>query len=275
MEILFFILISLPLISPAFKYNSPKVLHQMEKCPKTAHHLKKAEQTPSLHKCVAWNSNACCTPETDKKIQIDGMISLYKFDWNHCAKLSSKCYEFMIKQTCLNECSGIFGAYLKKSKCPENCPLQYKNIPLCNSQCEEWYNACKNDQSCSDEWPNKNFEYIKESTTCTSSCKPFNKLFDNSTHFCEKLFQNTFQVNHDPNQCIYLDPVSLQYEQNFQVAYNYTLLYVKKKEQTYNMIVLILVILTLGSAAFMTYQWVNKHYYSRRMRLDESEFNLL
>jgi folate receptor len=77
-----------------------------------------------------------------------------------------------------------------------------KGVPICQSFCDSWYEACENDFTCVDDWLN-GFNYTDGYYTCPvdSTCKTFGEWYGNSTAMCTRLWGNSFVPATDENNC--------------------------------------------------------------------------
>ncbi len=76
---------------------------------------------------------------------------------------------------------------------------RYYKIPLCQNDCNNWFNACKDDYTCRDNW-NKGFKWVIRNeikvNECPSyeSCETFKTKFGNSNNFCNRIWDESFEV---------------------------------------------------------------------------------
>ncbi|GFO25662.1 folate receptor alpha [Plakobranchus ocellatus] len=148
--------------------------------------------------CSPWAVRSCCTEETALDIHVNS--AWLNFDWNHCGQLSSRCREYFIMDSCFYSCSPNVGPWLVEDvrKIRKE---RFKNVPLCEKVCDNWYEACKDDLTCTDEWA-KNFNWSTGINTCPhgSACRKFSEVFQNkASTFCEKVFGSFKVVPEDPN----------------------------------------------------------------------------
>lgn len=137
--------------------------------------------------CSPWAARSCCTEQTAFNISADN--TWLNFDWNHCKELSPKCREHFIMDSCFYSCSPNVGPWLVEDvrKIRKE---RFKNVPLCKAECDNWYEACKDDFTCTDEWA-ENFNWSSGINKCPdgSKCRKFSEVYNNSpSAFCEKVF---------------------------------------------------------------------------------------
>lgn len=108
-----------------------------------------------------------------------GMAFIYSgFTFNHCdgqngcGTLSPQCRAFLEQQECFYSCDPYTAYYAD----PATGGTTYKDIPICSTYCTDWYNACKNDCTCVDDWynwlPGPDGIY-----TCEDTCQTFESVY--------------------------------------------------------------------------------------------------
>uniref|UniRef100_A0ABM0MDT5 Folate receptor alpha-like n=1 Tax=Saccoglossus kowalevskii TaxID=10224 RepID=A0ABM0MDT5_SACKO len=60
--------------------------------------------------CDSWKERSCCEAETTAAMHYADIW--HGFDWNHCANISTQCWDFMMKDLCHYECSPNLGPWL-------------------------------------------------------------------------------------------------------------------------------------------------------------------
>jgi folate receptor len=80
---------------------------------------------------------------------------------------------------------------------------RFYKIPLCKKDCDSWFDACKNDWTCRDNW-NKGFRWINRTNYCPEHerCVTFKNKFKTAENFCSSIWDNSFEVEKDPKKCI-------------------------------------------------------------------------
>ncbi|UYV64180.1 FOLR1 [Cordylochernes scorpioides] len=120
------------------------------------HKSKPGPEDVLFNQCSPWREKSCCTPQTTKDLHLTKM---YNMNYNHCPKpdgsdLSAKCFRHFIQDHCFYECEPNIGPWVNKTdrKMAEE---RFTNVPLCQSDCQSWFEACKDDYTCVDNWPKK------------------------------------------------------------------------------------------------------------------------
>lgn len=92
------------------------------------------------------------------------------------------------------------------------------SVPLCESQCQRWWDDCKTAYTCVRNWA-KHFTWTQiDNTTTTNNnnsnstrrnvcpdettCQPFYKIYFDAKDFCETIWDNSWLVVPDDEKCI-------------------------------------------------------------------------
>ncbi|KAK3561237.1 hypothetical protein QTP86_030589 [Hemibagrus guttatus] len=194
--LVFTVLLSFSLCSLANKLNM---------CMDGKHH--KTEPGPEgelYQQCSPWRENACCTANTSAEAHEDNSY-LYKFNWNHCGIMSKKCKEHFIQDTCFYECSPHLGPWIQ----PVDTTWRKERIldvPLCLEDCETWYNDCKNDITCKENW-HKGWNWTSDTNRCPvgAQCRKWTDVFPTAQSMCEKIWSNSYKYtmySRDSGRCM-------------------------------------------------------------------------
>lgn len=166
----------------------------------------------SAFHCQAWNNHSCCTWNTTSSIDKDGTLSLYNMLWDQCPQkknMSEKCKRHFEKDTCFYECSPNLGPWIEVDPISKVTRKErVVNVPICASDCDQWYHDCMFDYTCNDNW-GMNWNWKKKGTTdmCPKSCKTFREYFSGPKKFCELIFNHSLKYETDKNKCMNLSPV--------------------------------------------------------------------
>lgn len=111
------------------------------------------------------------------------MLHLYNYAWQNCLKYYLKIF---------------FKESVKKDWRSE----RYFGVPLCKRDCDLWFEDCKEDYTCRDNW-NKGFLWKNGTNYCRhyEPCRKFKDIFETSESFCNSIWDSSFNVTSDPN-CI-------------------------------------------------------------------------
>ncbi|XP_055338689.1 folate receptor beta-like [Paramacrobiotus metropolitanus] len=172
--------------------------------------------------CSAWSGNSCCNATVAASItnlSNNDSLTWLNFRWDHCDKpLSAKCRSFFVQDLCFYECSPNMGPWIiTDPKRRKSRVERFLDVPLCQTQCDQWYDACKNDLTCTDNW--SEFEWIDGINKCpgASTCRLFSEVFGDPKTFCEKVFAGSFRYVYDDQPCFKFDPSQTEADLNDRV----------------------------------------------------------
>ena len=65
---------------------------------------------------------------------------------------------------------------------------RFVNVPLCATHCTMWFEACKRDFTCTDNWT-RNFRWKNGTNHCPAGapCFTFEQVYQTAENFCEKV----------------------------------------------------------------------------------------
>ncbi|GLG95778.1 Folate receptor beta [Gryllus bimaculatus] len=181
--------------------NDPNQLQNW--CLDAKHHKSKPGPEDELHKqCVPWKERACCTANTTRHLHV---ANLYKFNYNHCSEhrnMSESCRRHFMQDECFYECSPNIGPWVVKVSMKIR-NERFFEVPLCASDCNAWFDACKDDFTCSEKWTDL---IVKDGhlTPChnQNECKTFADVFKTSKNFCEKIWDHSWKYTEDTDPCM-------------------------------------------------------------------------
>jgi len=172
--------------------------------------------------CAPWTNRSCCTKDVAEVIHYG---NLYNFRYEHCPtkKMSERCKAKFLQNHCFYECSPNVGPWIKKV----NMKIRnetFVDVPLCKTDCDSWFDACKNDFTCIDNWTKFSWERIPGEkgkwNVCPkgTKCKPFSEIFQNSQQFCERIWDNSYKYTPDDQPCMRMSFEGSAGNPNDQVA---------------------------------------------------------
>ncbi|XP_071495129.1 folate receptor gamma-like [Diadema antillarum] len=181
------------------------------------HKEKPGPESELFSQCLPWKDRSCCTDETTEGLHVSP--TWHNFDWNHCKqRLSSECEKWMTQDLCFYECSPNVGPWLV----PHNISIRnerFVGVPLCRSECNIWFEACRYDLTCKENWA-KGWDWSTGQNVCPadSQCQTFEAVYGNATNMCEKIWNGSFNVVNDTESCMVLWFNSDRPNPNEQVA---------------------------------------------------------
>ncbi|XP_013408667.1 riboflavin-binding protein-like [Lingula anatina] len=76
--------------------------------------------------------------------------------------------------------------------------------PICASQCEEWWDACKEEYTCHRNWITDMDWGGEEINSCKegSVCKKYKEFYSSAADFCNTIWHNAYKVVPDSEPCM-------------------------------------------------------------------------
>ncbi|KAG9335265.1 hypothetical protein JZ751_005445 [Albula glossodonta] len=176
---------------------------KLNMCMDAKHHKDTPGPEGLLYKqCSPWKSNACCKANTTEEAHKDDSY-LYNFNWNHCGIMTNSCKQHFIQDTCFYECSPHLGPWIQ----PVDQSWRKERIldvPLCKEDCEKWWNDCKNDFTCKENW-HTGWDWNRNRCPQGAMCKKFTDIFPTPQSMCEKIWSNSYKYTtytRDSGKCM-------------------------------------------------------------------------
>ncbi|XP_074650213.1 folate receptor gamma-like isoform X2 [Tubulanus polymorphus] len=172
-------------------------------CPRGNHHKQVPTEESVLHgPCSDWQKRSCCT--TDISENITKQHVMYNFNYNHCPghHMSAKCKRHFLRDLCFYECSPNVGPWLVKVSQSKIRNERFVKVPLCKSECDSWWNDCKDEYTCRSNWA-YGFNWTTGTNRCPegSMCKTFTYHFKTAKKFCEQIWDQSYVVASDDEMC--------------------------------------------------------------------------
>ena len=199
----------LVLVFAIFAITLQIALGQDEKCLKSTTHkdTPSVESTPLVGECNRYSSLSCCSAETALSINSPKNKTWNGFNYNHCYRISSKCRRRHLQEACLYECDPYLSQWRVKDFSSKRREERYYKIPLCQKDCQAWFDDCKEDYTCLENW-NKGFSWIENVNYCReqNKCVKIKEMFKSSENFCSKVWDDSFViVKNTSDKCFSFD----------------------------------------------------------------------
>lgn len=169
-------------------------------------HKTKPGPEDDLHRqCLPWQDRSCCTQNISTDLHTKNM---YNFDWDHCNQvkpMSKNCRKHFIQDLCFYECEPNLGPWIVEVDMKIRKQRAY-GVPLCASDCDSWYNDCKDEYTCVENWT-RDFAWINGLNTCplNHTCQPYRTIYNNSAkQFCESIWDHAWVYTPDEKSCMRL-----------------------------------------------------------------------
>ncbi|CAM4548397.1 unnamed protein product [Leuciscus chuanchicus] len=80
------------------------------------------------------------------------------------------------------------------------------DVPLCVEDCNGWFDDCKNDYTCKDNW-HKGWDWSTGTNRCPegSQCRLWTEIFSSAQDMCEKIWSNSYKfttLRRDSGRCM-------------------------------------------------------------------------
>uniref|UniRef100_H3AUG3 Folate receptor-like domain-containing protein n=1 Tax=Latimeria chalumnae TaxID=7897 RepID=H3AUG3_LATCH len=122
--------------------------------------------------------------------------------------VGSTCQAYMKKVECFYQCSTLSEHWMNpKDK------SSILNTPICKSFCDDWFAACQNDMTCTQNWLT-DWSWTDAGNFCKRSCIPYHQMYENGSHMCETMWGDSFKVSKSTCRCIQMtkrDEAVLEY----------------------------------------------------------------
>ncbi|TRZ19497.1 hypothetical protein HGM15179_007610 [Zosterops borbonicus] len=119
------------------------------------------------------------------------------------------CEDFTKKIECFYRCSPHAARWIHP-----NDSAAIQAVPLCQSFCDDWYEACKDDSTCVRNWLT-DWEWDKSGENqCKSKCAPYREVYANGTDMCQSMWGESFKVSESSCLCLQMnkkDSIAIKY----------------------------------------------------------------
>ena len=96
-----------------------------------------------------------------------------------------------------------------------------QNVPVCADYCNTWFDACRNDLTCVENWL-EDFDFaINGNNSCpaNSSCVTFEEMYGNAEGLCNKMWGNAFYYSTDTDNCTVMAFNNTMRNPNYQLTF--------------------------------------------------------
>ena len=82
-------------------------------------------------------------------------------------------------------------------------PNQIQSVPVCADYCDSWFEACKDDLTCYDDWEVAYYNASGMPNHCPvdSSCKKFSATFADGKELCNRMWGSSYVYSTDSDNC--------------------------------------------------------------------------
>ncbi|XP_044297630.1 riboflavin-binding protein-like [Varanus komodoensis] len=171
-----------------------------QECLKGVGHKLRPTQEKDLKECFIYKESSCCYAEITEELAHSPVIKVNTTYWNRCGNLSNLCESYMKKMECFYRCSPHTARWAHS---------QYagaiQSVPICQSFCDDWYEACKNDLTCVSNWLMDWKIDANGENHCKNECISYSEMYVNGTDMCEKMWGESLKVSNSPCLCLRLN----------------------------------------------------------------------
>ena len=94
-------------------------------------------------------------------------------------------------------------------------------VPVCASYCDSWFEACKDDLTCVEDWL-ADFDFAangNNSCPTNSTCTTFKERYGNAQGLCNKMWGSAFRYSTDTSNCTVMKFDSTGSNPNFILSF--------------------------------------------------------
>ena len=149
------------------------------------------ESTIANGTCGRYSALSCCTSITTARVDRANATDLEN-SWPICREVSNNCSHYLRANNCFYFCDPYLGLWNVSAF------GHLYQVPVCASYCDEWFEACKNDSTCSSNW-------LSASTgncNANQTCRTFAETFTNGKNMCNSIWSTQYVYDQDNNNCI-------------------------------------------------------------------------
>ncbi len=95
-------------------------------------------------------------------------------------------------------------------------------VPVCASYCDRWFDACKTDLTCVEDWL-ADFDYALDgANSCpdNSSCVTFEERYGNGEGLCNRMWGSAFVYSTDEDNCTVMAFDNTNGNPNYQLSFS-------------------------------------------------------
>ena len=96
-----------------------------------------------------------------------------------------------------------------------------RNVPVCASYCDAWFEACRNDLTCVEDWLEDFDSTIHGANICptNSPCVTFEQMYGNAEGLCNKMWGEAFIYSTDTDNCTVMVFNNTMRNPNYQLSF--------------------------------------------------------
>ncbi|XP_043941869.1 riboflavin-binding protein-like [Protopterus annectens] len=153
-----------------------------------------------MQECTLYSKSSCCHANFTEQLAHSPVLKVEHMFWNRCGNVSRKCEMHMKKLECFYQCSPHAAHWMSP-----NSTMSLLSVPLCNSFCEDWFEACKEDFTCTRNWLQDWDWNTNNENVCKGNCIPYKEMYANATDLCENMWGPSFEVGSSTCRCLQMN----------------------------------------------------------------------
>uniref|UniRef100_A0A8C5PRJ3 Folate receptor-like domain-containing protein n=1 Tax=Leptobrachium leishanense TaxID=445787 RepID=A0A8C5PRJ3_9ANUR len=161
------------------------------------HHKASPSAETGARECVLYSESSCCYANFTEKLSHSPVIEVDNYYWNRCGNLSKECEAYLKKLECFYQCSPDADRWIHP-----NMSFAIVHVPICQSFCDNWFNACRSDLVCAHNWISDWIIDENGENHCKNQCIPFHQMYSNGTDLCQSAWGASFEVSSSPCRCL-------------------------------------------------------------------------
>ncbi|XP_013385040.1 folate receptor alpha-like [Lingula anatina] len=175
-------------------------------CIRLPNEYSKARPSPEPDvECIRYRDESCCKPNMTTSFLEDHQW-MNMTDYGHCPqkpRLSPECERLTHDEMCFFACSPNSGPWIVRGK---EYPYsdRYNQLPVCASQCDKWWNACKEEYTCHRNWFTDPAWDANGMNICPKDavCKKYTEVYTSAADFCNTIWDGGYHVVPDTEPCM-------------------------------------------------------------------------
>ncbi|XP_029474449.1 riboflavin-binding protein-like [Rhinatrema bivittatum] len=172
--------------------------HHHLRCLQGKYHKPSASAEPDMKECRLYSAASCCYANFTEKLTPSPMVKIDNYYWNKCGNLSARCESYLKQLECFYQCSPHAAHWMHP-----NSSESMQDVPLCQSFCDSWLEACSNDLTCVYKWLT-DWTIDEDGNHCRNACIPFKEMYKNGTDLCQNAWEDSFKVSNTTGRCLML-----------------------------------------------------------------------
>lgn len=187
-------------------------------CPKGQFTKDAPSKEDGLATCKYFSCNSCCSPEITKQLALVPLQQVGAINYTQCGTLSDMCSYYMSYIQCFYQCSPNIYVWTNPST------KVVENLPICGSFCDNWFEACSADMTCTrnKNWMNGFTTKLNADGTKAQQCFPgescrnYSVVYASGQDMCNNMWGHALQYTSDKDggdHCV--DPSDMQHNADF------------------------------------------------------------